>query len=391
MINRRFLFTLVTIVIIAIGALAAVYLAKGYRISPETGQVIGTGIISATSVPDQASIYLDDHLISATNANINNLEPKKYTVKIHKDGYIDWIKEVEVQEGLVSEVKATLYPALPSVYPLTFNGAIHPSLSPDGLKLAYVVPTGDKKGGVWAWTFSSNQIGFARGGEPHQVMLPPTGVDLTNATLSWSPDSKQLLLSTENRNYLLEQDRLNDPPRDITPILQPTLKSWSDDQAALDKAKLEAISDLNIRRAASASASLKWSPDETKFIFADDKQNYKSVDLKTNEVYDLPLAKSYAWLPDSVHLVVVDQLTTVPTPTPGRIASPSPAPVLDQQFPVGKISVIEYEGTNKSEIYAGNFDTNSVFAWPDGSRLVMLYALATNTASVPNLYGINLK
>lgn len=385
--NKRFLLTLFTLIIIAVGAIVAGYLAKGYRLSTKTGTFVGTGIISVSSIPDQASVYLDGHLITATNSNINSLEPIEYTVKIHKDGFIDWEKKVTVQEGLVTQIKATLFPALPSVYPLTFNGATQPLLSPDGQKVSFIVPIAGKKGGVWVWTMAQAQIGFARGGEPHQIMTNLIDTDLSRAKLRWSPDSKQVLVNVNERYYLLDQDKLTDPPRDITPILQPTLKGWEEDQRLLDAVKFETILNLSLKNEASGSAFLKWSPDETKFIFSKNGQNnFKAVDIKLSKSFNLPEAKTYAWLPDSLHLVVIDELSPAPSTAP--TSSPAPFKI---NFPTAKISVMEYEGNNKSEIFAGNFDPVSIFPWPDSSRIVMLYSLPTTTASKPNLYGINLK
>src|SRR5258708_33078786 len=129
--SRRFLITIITILIIIAIAAGAAFLANGYRFSPKTGNISGTGILSITSVPDQASVFLDGHLTTATNTNINSLIPKEYDVKIVKEGFIPWEKKVEVHEGLVTQIKATLYRSLPSVYPLTYTGAEHVTLSPD--------------------------------------------------------------------------------------------------------------------------------------------------------------------------------------------------------------------------------------------------------------------
>src|SRR5438270_10008366 len=115
----RFILTIVTFLLIIIAAGVAIFFAKGYRFSTKTGNITGTGILSITSVPDQASVFLDGHLTTATNTNINSLIPKEYDVKILKEGFIPWEKKVEVHEGLVTQIKATLYRSLPSVYPLT--------------------------------------------------------------------------------------------------------------------------------------------------------------------------------------------------------------------------------------------------------------------------------
>ena len=86
--SKRFIITIITLLVIGISATAAVLLAKGYIISPQTGKILSTGLISVTSDPDGASIFIDGHLTSATNATIPSLPAKTYDVKIVKEGYI---------------------------------------------------------------------------------------------------------------------------------------------------------------------------------------------------------------------------------------------------------------------------------------------------------------
>ena len=144
--SKRFLITIITLVVIAIAAGIAIFLAKGYRISPEGQGIVGTGIITISSEPDAASVFLDGHLTTATNATISSLTPKKYSVRVVKEGFIPWENNIAVKEGLVSEVKVTLFPAIPTIYPLTFNSVLNPVLSPDGSKLSFIVPAGKKAG-----------------------------------------------------------------------------------------------------------------------------------------------------------------------------------------------------------------------------------------------------
>lgn len=370
----------------------AIYFAKGYRFSLKNGTILGTGIMSITSEPDQASVYLDGHLTTATNENINNLLPKSYEVKIVKEGYIAWQKKVEVKQGLVSQVRASLFRAIPSVYPLTYSGAVNATLSPDGEKLAFVVPTSDeqnpvinrKKSGLWVWTMKQNQITFARGGEPRQIAVSD-GIDYTQAKLRFSPDSSQVLASFEDRHLLLDTGRLNDPARDITPTMEITLRNWDQDQRSKDLTRLQLLKDRDLRETASASAKLLWSPDETKILYSKDgKKDFQVVDLVEDKTYNLPDANYISWLPapDNKivdHLVIVESEELEGTKeNEGGIRT-------------GKISVIEFDGSNRAEIFAGNFDPDSVFAWPDGSRLLIISSFPTPTASKPNLYGVNLK
>lgn len=393
--RRRFLVTIVTLLVIAVISAVAVFYAKGYRPS-QTGGIAGTGILSVTSVPDQASVYLDGHLTTATNANINSLIPKSYDVRIVKEGFISWQKKVEVKEGLVTEIKATLFRSLPSVYPLTYNGVERVVLSPDAQQIAYIVPIQEgadqataKKSGVWVWQMSDRPIAFARGAEPHQISISQGGLDLSKGELRWSPDSSQILVTMSDRQLLLDSTKLNDPPRDVTAVVQVTLKSWDDDQKKRDLTNLQTIKDLKIRQTASNSAVLKWAPDKSRILYCNSNCDYKPdnklsvfkvADLSTNKVFDIPPAAFYTWTADSDHLILSQTEPVDPKKT-----------TKEKSLSQGTVAIIEYDGTNKAEIYGGNFDPGAVIPWPDGSKLVIVSSFPTATASQPNLYGISLK
>lgn len=404
------------LLVIGVAAGIAVFLAKGYRLSPKSGTIAGTGIISVTSVPDQASVYLDDHLTTATNDNINSLTPKSYKVKIVKDGYIPWEKQVEVREGLVTEIKATLFRSIPSIYPITYSGVTKAIISPDNQKIAFVVPesanatsgTTAKKSGVYVWQMSTGGL-ISGGSDPRQVALS-AGLDWANGDFRWSPDSNQLMVTFPDRTLLLEIDRLNDPARDITATVQATKSSWDQQYKTAQNSRLQSIKDLTIRKAASEAAVLKFSPDETKILYClkdcETGGQYKVTDLTTKKSYDMPAqpaggpasqqsgpkASYYTWLPDSQkvgeHVILVETQEQPKTPLPSNKPSEN---FTDTNFPNSKISIVEFDGLNKSEIYAGNFNPQAVFPWPDGSRLLIVSSFPTATASQPNLFGVNLK
>lgn len=356
--SKKFIITIVTLLVIATTAGVAIFLAKGYTFSTKEKRVVGTGIINVASQPDAASVFVDGHLTTATNATVSSLPTKTYTIRLAKEGFIPWERQVDVKEGLVTELKVTLFPAIPTIYPLTFTGVSNPILSPDSSKLAYIVTSGKKKG-VWVWTMAKNQpISFARSSEPHQIATNAT-TDFSKATLKFSPDSKQVLATVGNNNFSLGSDNLNSDPRDITAILQATLKGWDDDTKAKETARIETIKDGHLRQIASDSARIKWSPDETKFM-----AEQKVYDLVDGKDYSLVQAKSHIWLPDSRHIILVEDTS---------------------------ISILDFDGTNKAVIYAGKFDDSLVFPWPDSSRLVMVSSFPTPTASEPNLYGVNLR
>ena len=330
MMRKRFLATLGTFLLIGVVTVGAILWAKGNRVGPGAKTLFGTGILSITSAPDQASVYIDGHLTTATNANINSLEPKNYDVKIIKDGFIPWQKKVEVKEGLVTKIQATLYPAIPSVYPLTYSGAQNVTASSDRTRIAFIVPESEtdqsltqKKAGVWIWD-TTESVGFAKGREPHQIMVATPGVELSKAVMKFSPDANQLLVSVEDRNFLLDANRMNDTPRDITPILRPTMLTWEQEEQLAKATRVAAIKDLGLRQVASSAAVLKWSPDSTKFLYCDSKDTqtpcsdttdagtFKVADLTEMKTYTMPAGKTISWLGDSRHLVLTEEATCGP-------------------------------------------------------------------------------
>ena len=60
--------------------------ARGYRLDLKERSVKSTGIISATSNPKAAKIYVNGELKGVTDTNLT-LPPGNYLVEIKKEGY----------------------------------------------------------------------------------------------------------------------------------------------------------------------------------------------------------------------------------------------------------------------------------------------------------------
>jgi hypothetical protein len=70
------------------------------------------------------------------------------------------------------------------------------------------------------------------------------------------------------------------------------------------------------------------------------------------------------WFPDSNHLIINDE---------------------------EKITIIEYDGTNADTVYSGTLEEGFVYPWPDGSKLLILTSLNSESTLSPNIYAIILK
>ena len=367
-----------------------IFPTRGFKPDFKSGQIKRTGIIVASSIPTGAQVYLDDRLTSATNTNIGFLEPKIYKVKIEKDGYTIWQKEVEVKADLATEIKVLLFPLAPQIKPLTSTGAVNPSLSPDSAKIVYGVS--GERGGVYLLLMGQTPLPFRQ--DTRLLAKNQPNFDFSKATFLFGPDSKQVIAQFTNEkneivaNLLIDTDKSEQEPRDITGSLTATLTSWQDQINA--RAQTQALTlPQNIKDAtAEASVNQKlettqlpttnyqlnyfptgliFSPDEEKILFKNKEGKYKIYDSKNKKEYTLPNFSdlvNVSWYPDSNHLVIIRK---------------------------DLVTIIETDGTNNMTVFSGKFEDGFVFAGPTGDRLIILTTLTQTESTPANLYSINLR
>jgi len=391
--KNRVAYSVVISALILIFAAVAIFWARGFKPNFKNGSIERTGLIVATSVPTGAQVYLDDRLTSATNTNIAFLDPKTYKVRIEKDGYTTWEKEIEIKADLATEIKALLFPLAPEIKPLTTTGASNPTLSPDGSKIVYGVS--GERGGLYTVSMSDRPFPFRQ--DVRLLAKNRPGFDFSKAKFVWSPDSKELIARLTNQegqevaNILIDSDKSEQDFRDITGSLNATLISYQ--QEFVNKSQTLAISApeevKNATREAKTSSpkpspklqevqpqqpevnyyptGLIFSPDEEKILYENKDGKYKIYDQKAKKEYTLPDFADFitiAWYPDSEHLVLAQK---------------------------NLISIMEKDGANRMTVYSGKFENGFVFAHPSGQRLIILTTLTQPEGNPPNLYSINLR
>lgn len=89
--------------VIALVILAVLFLKKKSKTMPQTGS------IAVETIPDGADIWLNGNYTGErSNANLDNLSPGAYTVKLTKHGYCDHEAKVEIIGGLRVTHRVTL-------------------------------------------------------------------------------------------------------------------------------------------------------------------------------------------------------------------------------------------------------------------------------------------
>lgn len=405
---KKIAFYIASFLFLIIATIAVVLYGKGYNFSFGDGKIslLGTGLLTATSQPDGAGIYINDHLTSATN-NTVSLSPGFYDIKIAKSGYFHWQKKIKIEKEVVSSVFALLIPTAPKLDNVTDTGVNNPVLDPTRTKVAYTVSdlVDPRKNGVYILDMSLRPILTL---QSSSTQIADNTIDnFSKALLSWSPDAKELVATISagpniniNTTYLLKTS-FNENPQDVTATLEAVSASWRQQKENQDKsqlfgfkAKLQSLIKENFQ-------ILSWSEDETKILYTattsanlpliinppligtNSTPQIRTINKGGVYVYDIKEDKNFKildsmpphasqdfingfplnWFTDSKHLIYVADK---------------------------KITIMDYDGQNKTTVYAGPFMDDYVFVWPDGSKILVLTDLGNPTIS-PNLYTIGLK
>lgn len=124
--QRKTLFSFFLILFLVFGPSLVLY-SLGFRFDFEKKKLTQIGGIFIKAQPKEVTIFLDDKLIKTTDfffgsALIENLLPKKYKIRIEKENYFSWEKELEVEEKKVTEIKnLILFPKNITFSPLSKN------------------------------------------------------------------------------------------------------------------------------------------------------------------------------------------------------------------------------------------------------------------------------
>ena len=423
---------IIPILFIILGTIAVILYGRGYRPDIKNSQLISTGLIAATSDPTGAQVYINDLLKTATNNSLN-IDPGWYKVKIAREGFITWEKKLRVQGEIVTRADAFLFPQNPSLSPITNTGVINPILSPDGIKIAYVIPAGIEgqpanKAGLWLYNLGDRPFGISR--DTIQLGISEPVFDFTQTSLTWSPDSTQIMADNNQQVRLYQTDK-SGVWEDTSASYVFIQREWDKQRQLRQRQQLAAFKQGIVDVATLSAQIIAFSPDETKILYeatasatvpqvinpaligtnsteetriiepgkiyvydSKEDRNYFLLDKKEivgsspkpspkNLPANLVPTANYEltnlfWFPTSRHLVLT---------LPARLPSPDGKTTGGQ----GKIDIMEYDRTNWVTVYSGPFEPGFMAIWPNASRIIVLSNLNPGVSTLPNLYTVNLR
>ncbi len=390
------------IVIIFVGLLGLVIAyGRGYRWSFKNKSLHSTGILSVNSNPNAAKVYLNGELKGVTDINLT-LTPGEYKVEIKKDGYTSWTKNLKIKGELVYTIDAQLFPQNPSLSPLTNLGIIKTVSVDQTEKIIIFSDNNDPlKDGIYLFEAGKKPLSLF---PPLKVIslkknIPLENIDFKNTQVFFSSDYKEAIVdfnpnTQENRAYLFSLESENNEPFDVTNSKDTLIAAYEDEKIKEINKVLETFPDEISKIASSSFKMIIFSPDKTKFFYqstenlklpvvikpplvatnqtADQrnltKDNYYVYDKKEDKNYPIDNAQFAIgnfpqWYPDSKHLVFVES---------------------------EKISVVDYDNTNKQTVYSGPFE-NSFFIITSDGKIITLTNLNPGNNPFPDLYSIGIK
>lgn len=427
---RSPLITFVTVCVVLGTAATIIAYGRGYRFDFNNSNVRPTGLMSATSQPVGAQVFIDGKLRAATDISFN-IDPGWYTVTIAKEGYQSWEKRLRVQGEVVTRADAMLLPSNPSLTAITGNGVVAPILSPDGTKLAFVVPTPTAtsagtltdRAGIWVLDLADKPLGLNR--DSRQIATDEN-MNLNLVSLAWSADSKEILVRLKPKTgipsfFLLEADRLNSPPIAAGSVSALTT-AWKELLHTKEEDKLATLAPEFIAEATTSMRIIAFSPDETKILYeataaaalpeniippligTNPTEETRTLIRDTLYVYDIKEDRNYS-------LGASSSLGVLPTPKPVAAALRTPDVLFDEYIAITgpkslqwletskhlvyaggeRIEVMEYDAANRKTVYAGPFWDTFVVPWTNATKLVILTNLNSTASAENNLYAVSLR
>lgn len=411
--RNRVLFFFLVVFLISGTTYFLIQIARGYRFDLTEKGLKAHGLLALKSQPDGAKIYINGVLKGATDTTIA-LTPGKYQVDVEIDGFNHWSKLLTINKELVTLSDIFMFPLVPNLQSLTYEGVNSPTLSPDGSKIAYLSTANKNITGVWVYEINNGLIDFNR--SPRLVFTNVQNLINNTMLLSWSPDNKWLIAknNTNAKGYLINPNQTNTLSEITTRSADYTdyEKLWNTNllvQQQIDLKRLPAVISSTLKE---NTNNLTFSSDNLKVLYTATNSANLPAGLTTppptastqNEnraivpnlyyVYDYKEDKNFV-VPYQPPQPIKDKTTTKQTITltnniPRWLPSSNHLYWVEENEGVFGIWVCEYDGTNKTLVFNGNFNPNYVFTSPTMGKLIILSNLGVDLNDRPNLFTLDL-
>lgn len=212
--RKTFFWTAVLLFLVAAPLL--ILNASGFRYDFQEKSLIQTGTLILKTQTSGAHIWINrEEHEEKTPAEIEQLLPQRYSVRIEADDFHPWQKEVEVRQAEITLKDILLIPKQIPLTPVVAGGVRTFALAPDSRHLAYT-RGGAGSESVWLLSLDENKEDLLFRLEGDRPEPSRYSID----RLFWSTDGRRLTVSAfspeeDREKYLLMQAQPGAPPFEI--------------------------------------------------------------------------------------------------------------------------------------------------------------------------------
>lgn len=374
------------------------FIARGYTINVnniKNGPVINaSGLLSATSKPKGASVYINDRLFTATD-DIINLAPGDYLVKIVKDGYLPWEKKIRIKKELVVQTDTQLFRSVSDIKALTETGAINPAVNHDGSKIVYAVASASasKDNGLYILDLINTPLPLNRN-QPKQIAPNYSYLDWSKFKFTFSPNSKSIIATNDGISYHIPLDSPFSPKMlvDISYQLDLISQDWDKQLDLINQPKLDKIP-LELKEIVSTESAkhISFSTSEDKLLYLAKNTNTLPKNIITpppvqniqNQARSIESGKWYVYdIKEDTNYLIADNnaVTNI-----SWIANSDNLIYIQDNI----IKVSDYDSTNQHALFSGSFNHETIAPLSDGTKIIIL--TSNYSGGQENLYTVTIR
>jgi len=386
----RLLFFLAFIIVSA----SVIAYARGYRFDLENKLLKSTGIIAATSNPKAAKIYVNNELKGVTDTNLT-LPPENYLVEIKKEGYTSWSKKINLKGELVINVDPVLFPINPSLSPLTNLGIIKAVPTEDGDRIVVIA-----SGSAYFFDAGKKTLPFFPPlNKIVDLSLLPNIIDFKNIKITFSPDQKQAILTSSDTmpesSYLLSLEENNLDPLEVTLSKETLIQAWQTEKNKNFIKILETFPKDFDKIASSSFDIISFSPNETKVLYKAKENAELPLMINPSLIATNQTPEERSIIKEKIYVYDRKEDKNFPflSPTPYTLIPNIKWYYDSRHFVIeeeNKISIVDYDNTNKQTIYSGPFERDFFNPTNDG-KIIVLINLNSQVNELPDLYLVGIR
>ena len=402
----RVLILFITMTIVGLGSYLVYLYAKGYRIDGKSLKVKPSGLLIIKSNPEGAQILINQEQKGITNANLS-LEPRDYDITVKKEGYTTWQKRITIKKEEVTDIDAHLFRIAPSLSAITLNTVLNPSASPDGTRIAFVIPATkenieEDKEGLWILDNINLPLGFSR--DPRRI----TDGDLREATWIWSPNGREILLIVGKSKFILDTGGFTPQAKriNITSKSEEITNEWDKEQRKILTSKIKSLPEKLAPIIRDCATNISFSPDETKILYtakidckipdeiikpvpgASTQKQERDIKKNKTYVYDIKDDRNFLITEETENLQIGNIWKEEKKPKQKIIWFSTSRHLIWAKE--GRVIIMDYDGTNQQEAYTGSYIAPFAFPSLATDRIIILTNLGADSQEA-NLYYVNLK